>query len=140
MNRTVLVIDDQPDIVLMVKLILELEGDEVIGAGSGEEGLAALEGAVPDAVLLDIRLPGIDGWDVLRTLRARGLLERLPVVMISAHSAPSAAGRAVAEGARAYLTKPFDADDLLATLDDLAPGRDAGGGPAGGGRVGNALG
>ena len=140
MNRMVLVIDDQPDIVLMVKLILELEGDQVIGAGSGEEGLAVLEGSVPDAVLLDIRLPGIDGWDVLRTMRSRGLLDRLPVVMISAHSAPSASGRALAEGARAYLTKPFDADDLLATLDELAPGRDAGDGHAGGGRVGNALG
>jgi CheY-like chemotaxis protein len=129
-NRNILVIDDQPDIVLMVRLILELEGDQVLGAGSGEEGLEVLARTEPDAVLLDIRLPGVDGWGVLRELRDSHRLERLPVVMISAHSAPSAARRALEEGARGYLTKPFDVDDLLHKLDEVAGAPRLGDSPA----------
>jgi CheY-like chemotaxis protein len=123
MNRRILVVDDQPDILLMVRLILELEGDEVLEAASGEEGLELLRYNEPDAVLLDIRLPGIDGWTVLRELKRTKRTERLAVVMISAHSAPSASERALAEGARGYLTKPFDSDELVEMLEQVVPSR-----------------
>jgi CheY-like chemotaxis protein len=120
-RRTVLVIDDEPDIVLMVRTILELEGDDVLEASTGEAALEVLEREDPDVALLDIRLPGLDGWDVLRRLRDSGRLEQLPVLMVSAHSTPSTFERAQAEGSSGYLTKPFTSDELLRKLEEIVP-------------------
>lgn len=116
MNRRVMVVDDEPDILLMVRLILELEGDDVVEATTGEDAVAVLESEDPEVLLLDIRLPGIDGWEVLSQLRQSGRLERMPVIMVSAHSTPSTSERAISEGCSGYLTKPFDSEELLAML------------------------
>jgi CheY-like chemotaxis protein len=120
-NRSVLVVDDEPDIVLMVRTILELEGDSVIEAGTGEQALEVLEREEPDVVLLDIRLPGVDGWAVLERLRESGRLDGLPVLMVSAHSTPSTYQRAEEEGSSGYLTKPFTSDELLSKLEQVVP-------------------
>jgi CheY-like chemotaxis protein len=111
-----MVVDDEPDIVSMVRLILELDGFEVVSAFSGEEALEILDREHPDAMLLDIRLPGLDGWGVLEELKARRRLEDLPVVMISAHATPSTSEEAVEAGCRGFLGKPFDTDELVTTL------------------------
>lgn len=77
----ILVIDDQPDVALVVAEVLESEGHQALVAGSGEEGLRAIEQSPPDAVFLDVVMPGIDGIEVLR--RIRKTRPHLPVILLS---------------------------------------------------------
>ena len=108
----ILVIDDEEDILLMIRIALEFDGFTVSTASTGEDGLELARKDPPDVILLDIRLPGIDGWEVLERLRADKRLSGTPVVMISAHATPSTPKRALGLGATAYLTKPFRPDEL----------------------------
>jgi CheY-like chemotaxis protein len=116
MRPTVLVIDDEPDILMLLRIDLEREGFRVLDARSAEEAATSLRVDEPDAMLLDLRLPGQDGWSLLEELRSSGRLERIPVIVISAHADPSAAERAMAMGCRGYIEKPFDSDDVIAAL------------------------
>ena len=116
MKRNVLVVDDEPNMRLLIRLILE-EGDmTVLEASSGEEALEFLASSSPDVVLLDIRLPGIDGWEVLERMRGDDRMRRIPVVGISAHA--SATPKVAAErGCVAFLSKPFRAEELLEAME-----------------------
>lgn len=110
---TILVVDDEPDIRSMVRLVLELEGYRVEEAGSGEDALERLESDIPDLMVLDIRLPGIDGWEVLDRLADRP--ERPEVVVISAHGASSSQEKAATAGC-SFLPKPFTPQDLTSAI------------------------
>ncbi len=116
MGSHILVVDDEPDIRMLARLALETEGHEVTEAATGEEALD-LAGSV-DLVLLDIRLPGVDGWDVLKKLRAETAPDALPIVMMSAHSSESTLERARQLGSNDYIIKPFTVDDLLRIVDE----------------------
>lgn len=114
---TVLIVDDEPDVRMLTRLLLEMEGHEVCEAVDGESALTLLGGSHAfDVVLLDIRMPGMSGWEVLAKLRADPRLEGLRVVVFSAHTEPRDLERALTEGATAYLTKPFTEEQLLAAL------------------------
>lgn len=115
MSRKVLVIDDEPDIILTVRLTLELEGYEVIAAATGEEGLELVRDERPDVVLLDLRLPGLDGFAVLERLPAAEL--NVPIIVISAHAAGATIRRAFDMGCRDFITKPFSPDELVTKID-----------------------
>jgi len=108
----VLVVEDEADLLFTITLGLELAGYDVLKASSGEEALAAIGEDTPDAVLLDLRLPGIDGWEVLRRLGASGRIPGLPVVLLSAQVDAATADRAAELGCDAYLAKPFNGTDL----------------------------
>jgi two-component system nitrogen regulation response regulator NtrX len=111
----VLVIDDEAAIRDSLRMTLEYAGYEFIGAATGQEGLALAEREMPDVVLLDIKMPGMDGMDVLTRLRAMG--EATPVVMISGHGTTSTAVEAIKKGAVDFLDKPFESTDrLLVTI------------------------
>lgn len=114
----VLVIDDEEDILLMIRIALEFDGHEVTTATTGEAGLELARRDAPDVILLDIRLPGIDGWEVLDRVRADPRIGRIPIVMISAHATPSTPRRALGQGATAYLTKPFRPEDLRKAISE----------------------
>lgn len=116
--RTVLAIDDEQDILLMIKISLEFDDWRVITAPTGEEGLEVAARERPDLILLDIRLPGMDGWEVLDRLQRDGGLAPTPVVMVSAHATPSTPKRAIEAGCRAYLTKPFLPAELRKVVSD----------------------
>jgi CheY-like chemotaxis protein len=111
MSSTVLVIDDELSIRVLVRMILEDDGYSVVEAETGEQGLEMIETAAPDLVLLDIRLPDMDGWEVLRRLGTRH--PRVRVVIMSAHSSEPTLERAKREGSSAYLIKPFRHSELL---------------------------
>lgn len=117
MSRTILIIDDEPDLVLMIRVALELHGYRVLDAGTGLDGLAAILREEPDAVLLDLRLPDIEGWDVLERLNAEGKLDTQPIIIISAHGSPGTPKRALDLGCRAFLRKPFHPDELIEVVD-----------------------
>lgn len=113
MSPRILVVDDEPDIRMLARMILEGEGHEVLEATTGEECLALLEAESPALIFLDIRLPGIDGWQVLERLTGSEAGEPIPIVMMSAHSSAEALIRAQEEGSAGYLVKPFRVNDLL---------------------------
>jgi DNA-binding response OmpR family regulator len=111
--KTILVVDDEPDIVLTVRLTLEVEGYRVLAVGSGEDALEVLERETPDVILLDLRLPGIDGFALLDRLPD----EIPPVIVLSAHASGPTVKRAMAMGCRDFITKPFDPDLLVAKIE-----------------------
>jgi DNA-binding response OmpR family regulator len=113
----ILVVDDEPDILLLHRLNLEAAGHDVLLAADGERALARIEADRPDLVVLDVMMPVLDGWGVLEQLGRRA--RRPPVLIVSAKSAAADVERAAALGVTAYLTKPFDSDSLLATIDGL---------------------
>lgn len=121
MTRRVLIVDDEPDIRLLIRINLLAAGYEVLEAGNGREAIDILEGEEPDLVLLDLRLPELDGWDVLEHLKERGVAERVPVVAISAHASPTTKERAREVGFRSYVSKPFTPDELLEVVAQYAP-------------------
>src|SRR5205085_3807482 len=82
MTSTVLVVDDEVDLLFTIALSLELAGYRVLKAGSGEEALAVAAAESPAAIVLDLRLPGIDGWEVIRRLGETGGFPRIPVVLL----------------------------------------------------------
>src|SRR3954464_7571996 len=109
----VLVVDDDELIRAVLRRVLETSGATVREAETGEDGLRALYDGRPDVVILDIGLPGIDGWQVLERIRQ---LTDVPVVMLSAHDDELEKVRARQAGADDYVTKPFGAPELLARL------------------------
>ena len=114
MGRRVLVVDDEPDIVYMVKVILRSAGCEVTTAGGVAEATSMLaDDEDPDLVLLDLRLADGDGMEVLEAMRSSGKLESIPVIILSAHATPSTSEKAIAAGAKGYITKPFIAGQLV---------------------------
>ena len=115
MNR-VLVVDDEPDIVYMVKVILRSAGFEVTAASGVDDAIAELSREDPDIVLLDLRLADGEGWEVLAHLKQDGRAARIPVIVLSANGSPMTTERAIREGARGYITKPFVASSLLETV------------------------
>jgi CheY-like chemotaxis protein len=125
MSRKVLVVDDEPDVLLATRLLLQTAGYSVLEARTGEEALALVEEAEPDAMFLDLRMPDMDGWDVLEELGARGHLERVPVIVLSAHGSPGRVERSVELGAKAYVRKPFRKADLTRALDAVLDARPA---------------
>lgn len=112
LSRRLLVVDDDPDQVEIVRHVLEPEGLTVTGAGSGEQALTLVLTSQPDAVLLDYRLPGMSGLETLRAIRANGY-DR-PVVLVSGHASMETAADAMESGAEDFLTKPMDAMALRA--------------------------
>jgi CheY-like chemotaxis protein len=114
-----LVVDDEPDMRLFVRLALAGTGYDVIEAVDGRSALHAIDDEAPDCVLLDLRMPGIDGWGVLERLHADGRLERLPVVVQSAHARGTTERAVLDAGARAFLPKPFSIDGLILTLEQV---------------------
>jgi two-component system nitrogen regulation response regulator NtrX len=119
----VLVIDDEAAIRDSLRMTLEYAGYEFVGAATGQEGLALAERDAPDLVLLDIKMPGMDGMEVLTRLRS--LSESTPVIMISGHGTTSTAVEAIKKGAVDFLDKPFESTDrLLVTISNaLESGR-----------------
>jgi len=111
MKARILVIDDEPAIRDTMRMTLEYEGHECLTAGSGQEGLTLAEHENPDLVFLDIKMPGLDGLEVLS--RLRGMNETLPVVMVSAHGTASTALEAGRLGAFRFIEKPLSKDYVL---------------------------
>lgn len=121
---TVLVADDEEQLLKLLKVSFGLEGFEVVTANDGLAALRAFEGSQPDAAVLDIGMPGVDGFGVLQFIRQRS---NIPVILVTARDEPSYQRRALAAGADGYMTKPFNWAELVenvrAKLDSPVPRR-----------------
>lgn len=111
----VLVVDDEPDVLLVVRIYLEAAGHETLLAADGERALERLAAEPVDLVLLDVCMPVMDGWSVLEAIRARG--GGTPVVVISGRPAEGDLRRAFDLGAADYLEKPFGPEELVAVVE-----------------------
>jgi excisionase family DNA binding protein len=117
----VLIVDDDERVREYVRVNLEMEGYSVREAGSAEEGLEVLEEVSPDLVLLDVMMPEVDGWEMLRRVRERHGIDAIPVVMFSGKVDEGTAGEAAARGAQGFLGKPFDPQQLIEHAKQLLP-------------------
>ena len=115
-RRSVLVVDDHPDMRFLLANIVDRIGYRAFEAVDGDEALAMVERLRPDLLLLDMRMPGMNGLEVCRRLRAADETRLLPIVMMSASVEPDAPERALAAGANEYLAKPFPIEELIARL------------------------
>ena len=119
MDRKILVIEDDPVNLRYVRFTLEQYGYQVITASNGLEGLRKARNEEPDLVILDVMLPGIDGYEICHRLRAEPQTSRLPILMLSAKSQEK--DRTVGEqvGADDYLTKPAEPTEIICHVDNL---------------------
>jgi signal transduction histidine kinase len=118
-GQRMLVIDDDPAVCELMRRVCSREGFEVVTAGSGEEGLRLAREKRPSVITLDVVMPGIDGWTVLKTLKSDAELSAIPVIMISISDEKS---RGLALGAANYLVKPVDRDLLAGALQPYRSG------------------
>jgi excisionase family DNA binding protein len=117
----VLVVDDDPGVRQLVRANLEAEGYAVREAGSADEGLASLEEEPPDLLLLDVMMPEVDGWEMLRRVQERFGVGAVPVLVFSGTVEERAVADATARGARGFLGKPFDLQQLIDQAKQIAP-------------------
>lgn len=113
---TVLVVDDAPPNVKLLRLILKDAGYRVLEAGSGPEALDVLHREKPDAMVLDVRMPGMTGYEVCEAVRRDPEFGALPVIMVTALSLPEERIRGIEAGATDFITKPFNKKELLARV------------------------
>jgi two-component system chemotaxis response regulator CheY len=116
-ERPILVVDDDPTILATVSEVLDMEGYDVVTATNGAEALVAVDQSVPSLVLLDMRMPVLDGWGFMRAVRERGLT--LTVVVMTAAADARRWGREI--GAEGVLAKPFDIDELVRAVQQWRP-------------------
>ncbi|PTQ55496.1 MAG: Alkaline phosphatase synthesis transcriptional regulatory protein PhoP [Candidatus Carbobacillus altaicus] len=112
--KRILIVDDEPSIVTLLKFNLEKAGYDVITSGDGRDALMRIEEASPDLILLDLMLPGIDGMDVLKRIRALNI--KTPVIMITARDEELDKVLGLELGADDYITKPFRIREVLARM------------------------
>ena len=110
----VLLVDDDPEICRFLAMLLEIEGYQPRVATGAEEALAACQGEVPAAILVDIAMPDMDGLQLCRTLRQRGVT--CPILVVSARPGHELTRKALEAGADEFIRKPFDNADLLSRL------------------------
>lgn len=122
MSKNVLIVDDEPNIVLSLKFLIAQEGYEVRTASNGEEALRALAERVPDLVLLDVMMPKPDGFEVCQTIRATPAWREIPVIMLTAKGRDVERQKGLAMGADDYITKPFATKDLVAKVQAFLQG------------------
>ena len=115
-DRRILVVDDDPDIRELLRVLLERRDFSVAEAGDGQEALRVFFAERPDLVVLDVAMPGLDGWQTLERIRE---LSDVPVVMLTARATEVEKTRGLRSGADDYVTKPFGRQELLARVEAL---------------------
>lgn len=119
MTYSVLVVDDEPNIVLSLEFLMKKAGYTVRVARTGEEAMQAIEATPPDLVLLDVMIPGRNGFDVCQSIRADPALETVKIVMLTAKGREIEREKGMALGADDYITKPFSTRDVVDRIRSL---------------------
>ncbi len=119
MSKTILVVEDQEDNRRILRDLLESAGYEIVEATTGLDGVAMAESRRPDLILMDIQLPGIDGYEATRRLRATPELADTPIVAVTSFALSGDDAKAFAAGCDAYVTKPYSPRALLAKVREL---------------------
>ena len=118
-GKRILICDDDPAILRVLQVNLEVEGYEALLAHHGEEALEIADREHPDLIILDIMMPRLDGYQTCERLKASDATKDIPVVFLSAKAQESDIEKGKQYGVAAYLTKPFDPDTLVETIEEL---------------------
>ena len=118
-RRRVLVVDDEPYVLELIVTRLELAGFDVRQSRNGEDALARLSDFKPEAMVLDINMPVLDGFGVLARMKALGLSDKVPTMVLTARNSGDDVARAIQLGAKDYLSKPFKDEALIARVGRL---------------------
>jgi two-component system cell cycle response regulator DivK len=121
MSKRILVIEDQEDNRRILRDLLTTVGYELIEAVTGEEGVSMAEEHRPDLILMDILLPGINGYDATRLIKAQPALRAIPIIAVTSYALSGDAARALEAGCEAYVTKPYSPRQLLAKVREFLP-------------------
>ena len=113
MAKKILVVDDEENFLSLLKDALEIRGFEVIATSSAIEAGIELASKVPDLILMDIKMPGIDGFQAIESIKRNPITKNIPVMIVSAHADPSYAKKAAKIGVREYFIKPVDIEKLM---------------------------
>jgi DNA-binding response OmpR family regulator len=119
MAKKILIVDDEPNIVISLEFLMKKEGFEVAVAGDGEEALAKVATFGPDLMLLDVMMPKKSGFEVCEALRADPARAGLLIVMLTAKGRDTEVAKGIALGADAYVTKPFSTKELVAKVKEM---------------------
>ena len=119
MNKRILIVDDEPNIVISLEFLMMREGHEVRVARDGEAGLAAVRTHRPDVVVLDVMMPKLDGFAVLEAVRSDPDLAGTRILMLTAKGREAEQNKGLALGADAYMSKPFSTRDLVDKVKEL---------------------
>ena len=120
-NKRILVIEDEEDNRRIVRDLLTSVGYEIIEAVTGEEGVTAAETQRPDLILMDIQLPGLDGYEATRRIKANLALRHIPIIVVTSYALSGDDVKAFAAGCDAYVSKPFSPRALLAKVREYLP-------------------
>jgi two-component system cell cycle response regulator DivK len=121
MSRKILIVEDQEDNRKILRDLLSSAGFELVEAVSGEEGVAQAQAHVPDLILMDIQLPGMDGYEATRRIKATPQLARIPIIAVTSYALSGDDVKAMAAGCDAYVTKPFSPRALLVKIREFLP-------------------
>ena len=116
----ILMIDDDPDMLEILGLLLKVNGHRPITALGGKEGLDIARKEPPDVILLDIMMPDIDGFEVLRRLKLDMSTEKIPVILVTAVSGQALIDKAMSLGAEGYVTKPYTRNQLMSLINEVS--------------------
>jgi two-component system cell cycle response regulator DivK len=116
MSKRILVIEDQEDNRRIVGDLLSSVGYEIIEAVTGEEGVAKAETECPDLILMDIQLPGLDGYEATRLIKANPMLHQIPIIAVTSYALSGDDVKAYDAGCNGYISKPFSPRVLLAKV------------------------
>ena len=120
MERTVLIIEDEKLIIVSTQMVLEAAGFRVESATNGEDGIAKARSLTPDLILLDIMMPGIDGWETLTRLKRDQATANVPVIIFTAREHARGHQKSAELGAADYFRKPFEPDVLIELVEKHA--------------------
>jgi len=116
MSKLILVVEDQEDNRRIMRDLLTSVGYKVIEAVTGEEGVAAAESHRPDLILMDIQLPGLDGYEATRQIKANPDLQHIPIIVVTSYALSGDDVKAYEAGCNDYVSKPFSPRELLAKI------------------------
>jgi len=117
----ILLVEDDADNQGMVRFLLERAGYEVITANNGREGLAAIQEALPDLILLDLSLPDVDGWQLAQKLKSEADTRPIPLLALTAHTLPGDRRKALSAGCDGYIAKPLKIATFVQDLEKYLP-------------------
>jgi two-component system cell cycle response regulator DivK len=120
-SKRVLAVDDQEDNRRILRDLLTSAGYQVIEATTGEEAVATAGAQVPDLILMDIQLPGIDGYEATRQIKANPRLRQIPLIVVTSYALSGDDAKAFSAGADGYVSKPFSPRALLAKVREYLP-------------------
>jgi DNA-binding response OmpR family regulator len=118
-QRKILIVEDEVSLLKLESILLTTRGYKVSAVTDGLKALEEIKNDIPDLVLLDIMIPGIDGFEVCRRIKADPVTADLPVVMLTAKKSSADQARGVAAGADAYITKPFKSAKIIEVVEEL---------------------